>query len=56
MGTYISVALRRIVYERAGSCCEYCLIPETAVLAKQKIEQADITAIEDWGIRLLSAN
>ncbi len=24
--------------------------------AKEKIEQADITAIEDWGIRLLSAN
>ena len=26
--TYISIALRRLVSERAGYCCEYCLLPE----------------------------
>lgn len=29
MGVYISNELRRLVHERAGGCCEYCLIPET---------------------------
>ncbi len=38
MGTYISAILRRKVYERAGDCCEYCLIPETAVLAAHEID------------------
>jgi len=27
---YISVDLRRLVYERAQGCCEYCLLPELA--------------------------
>ncbi|MCP4344762.1 MAG: HNH endonuclease [Desulfobacterales bacterium] len=36
MGTYISAALRRTVYGRG--CCEYCLIPETAVLAVHEID------------------
>ena len=26
--TYISVELRRLVVERAGNCCEYCLISQ----------------------------
>ena len=26
--TYISVALRRLVYQRAGGGCEYCRMPE----------------------------
>ncbi|WP_207681913.1 HNH endonuclease [Desulfonema magnum] len=38
MGTYISASLRRMVYERAGGCCEYCLIPETTVLAAHEID------------------
>ncbi|RLC12738.1 MAG: HNH endonuclease [Deltaproteobacteria bacterium] len=38
MGTYISAKLRRMVYERAGGCCEYCLIPETAALAVHEID------------------
>jgi 5-methylcytosine-specific restriction endonuclease McrA len=38
MGTYISAALRRLVYERAGGCCEYCLIPESAVLAAHEVD------------------
>lgn len=29
MSEYISVALRGIVRERAGSLCEYCLLPES---------------------------
>jgi hypothetical protein len=28
--TYIPIALRRQVYERAQGCCEYCLIPDVA--------------------------
>lgn len=27
--TYISVELRRIVVNRAGNCCEYCLLSQT---------------------------
>ncbi len=38
MGTYISTSLRRMVYERAVGCCEYCLIPEAAVLAAHEID------------------
>ena len=38
MGTYISAALRRLVYERAGGCCEYCLISESAVLAVHEVD------------------
>jgi 5-methylcytosine-specific restriction endonuclease McrA len=26
--THIPAALRRLVYQRAGGCCEYCRIPE----------------------------
>ena len=38
MGTHIPVTLRRIVYERVRGCCEYCLIPETAVLAAHEVD------------------
>ncbi len=38
MGDYIPTDLRRLVYERAHGCCEYCLIPETAVLAVHEID------------------
>jgi hypothetical protein len=36
--TYIPLALRRLVYERAGGSCEYCLIPEIAVFAAHEID------------------
>ena len=36
--TYISVALRRQVYERAEGCCEYCRIPEAATFAVHEID------------------
>jgi hypothetical protein len=36
--TYISVALRRQVYEQAKGCCEYCLIPEVATFATHEID------------------
>ncbi|MEQ8754606.1 MAG: hypothetical protein RID09_13975 [Coleofasciculus sp. G1-WW12-02] len=26
--TYVSAAVRRLVYERANHACEYCLMPE----------------------------
>ncbi len=38
MSLYIPVELRRVVYERAGGRCEYCLIPETAVLVAHQID------------------
>ncbi len=36
--TYINVALRKLVYERAGGCCEYCLIPDVATFAPCEID------------------
>jgi hypothetical protein len=36
--SYISVALRRLVYERANQACEYCLIPEVAVFASHEVD------------------
>ncbi|MEH1805729.1 HNH endonuclease [Nostoc sp.] len=36
--TYIPVALRRQVYERAKACCEYCLIPDVATFAPHEID------------------
>lgn len=36
--TYISSALRRLVYDRAGGCCEYCLLPEAAAFASHEID------------------
>jgi hypothetical protein len=36
--TYIPSVLRRLVYERANGCCEYCLIPDTFVLAMHQID------------------
>jgi hypothetical protein len=36
--TYIPTALRQLVYERAKGCCEYCLIPDTFVLATHEID------------------
>ena len=35
---YIASALRRHVYERAGRCCEYCLVPNSAVFASHEID------------------
>ncbi len=36
--TYIPVALRRQVYERAKGCCEYCLIPDLAAFSAHEID------------------
>lgn len=36
--TYISVALRQLVDERAQNCCEYCLMPEMAVLFSHQVD------------------
>jgi hypothetical protein len=35
---YILPALRQLVYQRAGGCCEYCLIPETVTFAGHEID------------------
>ncbi|MGF1459113.1 MAG: HNH endonuclease [Leptolyngbyaceae cyanobacterium] len=36
--TYISVALRQLVRDRAQTACEYCLIPEIAVLVPHEVD------------------
>jgi 5-methylcytosine-specific restriction endonuclease McrA len=36
--TYISAALRKLVRERAGDRCEYCLIPESVTFASHWID------------------
>jgi HNH endonuclease len=36
--TYISTTLRRFVYDRAKGSCEYCLVPEVAVLVSHEVD------------------
>ncbi|MEB3295673.1 MAG: HNH endonuclease [Synechococcales bacterium] len=36
--SYISATLRRQVYDRANACCEYCLMPEFAVLVSHEVD------------------
>jgi hypothetical protein len=36
--TYITTALRKLVYERAQGCCEYCLIPDMATLSPHEVD------------------
>jgi HNH endonuclease len=38
MSKYIPSALRRLIYERAKGCCEYCFFPEIATLASHEID------------------
>lgn len=38
MSIYIAVALRRFVNDRAGGCCEYCLMPEAAAFASHEVD------------------
>jgi 5-methylcytosine-specific restriction endonuclease McrA len=35
---YIPSALRRLVFDRAKGCCEYCLIPEATAFASHEID------------------
>jgi 5-methylcytosine-specific restriction endonuclease McrA len=37
-GSHIPAALRRLVYERANGCCEYCLLPEAVSLAPHEVD------------------
>jgi hypothetical protein len=36
--TYISATLRRLVYDRAKGACEYCWVPEIAVLVSHEVD------------------
>jgi hypothetical protein len=36
--TYVSVGLRRLVHERAGGACEYCLAPEATALFAHEVD------------------
>lgn len=47
--TYIPSALRRLVYDRAGGCCEYCLLPEAAAFAShEKIELSSLQHVTTY--------
>ncbi len=46
--SHVSAALRRLVRERAGECCEYCLIPEVVTWALHTIDH--ITAEKHGGM------
>ena len=45
---YISSALRQAVYARANGRCEYCLIPESVVLAAHQVDH--IIALKHGGL------
>jgi HNH endonuclease len=51
--TYVSVKLRRLVFERAQGCCEYCLIPEFLSVATY---QVDHVIAEKHGGETISIN
>jgi len=36
--TWIPPALRQLVRDRAGECCEYCLAPEVLTFAPHQID------------------
>ena len=36
--THVSPGLRQLVRERAGECCEYCLIPEGVTWAAHTVD------------------
>lgn len=36
--SYMSASLRRLVYERANGCCEYCQIPESATFTPHEVD------------------
>lgn len=36
--SYIPAALRKLVYERANGCCEYCFFPEAIALASHEVD------------------
>ncbi|MFM7424602.1 MAG: HNH endonuclease [Elainella sp.] len=48
MSRYIPTALRRLVYDRADGCCEYCLTPEFAAFAAHEVD--DIVAQKHGGL------
>ncbi|NJL10045.1 MAG: HNH endonuclease [Calothrix sp. SM1_7_51] len=36
--TYISSALRKLIYSRANGCCEYCFFPEVVTLTSHEVD------------------
>lgn len=36
--SYIPSALRKLIYERAKGCCEYCFFPQVATLASHEVD------------------
>ncbi len=36
--TYVPAPLRRLVKQRAGDCCEYCLVPQSAVFVGHEVD------------------
>ncbi len=44
---HISAALRPLVRERAGQCCEYCLVPEALTYAAHEVDH--VVAVKHLG-------
>lgn len=38
MSSYLPAALRRLVYDRAKGCCEYCFTPEITSFASHEVD------------------
>jgi hypothetical protein len=38
VSSYIPAALRRLIYDRAKGCCEYCFTPEIASFASHEVD------------------
>jgi 5-methylcytosine-specific restriction endonuclease McrA len=53
MTSYVPVALRKEVVERAGYCCEYCLLSIDVVIANLEVEHI---VAEKHGGRTESSN
>jgi hypothetical protein len=62
MSKYIPTALRKLVYERANGCCEYCLIPEIATLAVHEVDHiiaekhGGLTEVENLALSCVLCN
>jgi hypothetical protein len=48
MGAYVSPALRELIFQRARGRCEYCLIPDGAVLVPHEVDH--IIALKHGGL------
>ena len=51
--SYVSAALRRQVYDRSNGSCEYCWIPELAVLISHEVDHMIAENMEDRRMEII---